>query len=95
MGSKYQAEQRVEHVAIACAPDLIRPTPKDPPLPFITYAEFDTAVNVAVTAAANQHPAFVSVSGDVSLDHALHTLARQRPEARPLVAPLLARLKGP
>jgi conjugal transfer pilus assembly protein TrbC len=40
-------------------------------------------------------PAFVSVSGDVSLDHALHTLARQRPEARPLVAPLLARLKGP
>jgi conjugal transfer pilus assembly protein TrbC len=40
-------------------------------------------------------PAFVSVSGDVSLDHALDTLARQRPEARPLVAPLLARLKGP
>ena len=39
--------------------------------------------------------AFVSVSGDVSLDHALDTLARQRPEARPLVAPLLARLKGP
>jgi conjugal transfer pilus assembly protein TrbC len=39
-------------------------------------------------------PAFVSVSGDVSLDHALDTLARQRPEARPLVAPLLARLKG-
>ena len=38
--------------------------------------------------------AFVSVSGDVSLDHALDTLARQRPEARPLVAPLLARLKG-
>ena len=27
-------------------------------------------------------PAFVSVSGDVSLDHALDTLARQRPEAR-------------
>lgn len=40
-------------------------------------------------------PAFISVSGDVSLDHALDTLARQRPEARPLVAPLLARLKGP
>ena len=40
-------------------------------------------------------PAFVSVSGDVSLDHALDALARQRPEARPLVAPLLARLKGP
>ena len=40
-------------------------------------------------------PAFVSVSGDVSLDHALDTLARERPEARPLVAPLLARLKGP
>lgn len=40
-------------------------------------------------------PAFVSVSGDVSLDHALDTLAGQRPEARPLVAPLLARLKGP
>jgi conjugal transfer pilus assembly protein TrbC len=39
-------------------------------------------------------PAFVSVSGDVSLDHALDTLARQRPEAGPLVAPLLARLKG-
>ncbi len=39
-------------------------------------------------------PAFVSVSGDVSLDHALDTLARQRPEVRPLVAPLLARLKG-
>ena len=35
-------------------------------------------------------PAFVSVSGDVSLDHALDMLARQRPEARPLVAPLLA-----
>jgi hypothetical protein len=31
----------------------------------------------------------------VSLDHALDTLARQRPEARTLVAPLLARLKGP
>lgn len=39
-------------------------------------------------------PAFVSVSGDVSVDHALDTLARHRPEARPLVAPLLARLKG-
>lgn len=40
-------------------------------------------------------PAFVSASGDVSLEHALDTLARQRPEARTLVAPLLARLKGP
>jgi conjugal transfer pilus assembly protein TrbC len=39
-------------------------------------------------------PAFVSVSGDVSLDHALHALARQRPEAGPRVAPLLKRLKG-
>lgn len=38
--------------------------------------------------------AFVSVSGDVSLDHALETLARQRPEAGPRVAPLLKRLKG-
>lgn len=39
-------------------------------------------------------PAFVSVSGDVSLDHALNTLARQRPEAAPLLTPLLKRLKG-
>jgi RHS repeat-associated protein len=62
MGSKYQAEQRVEHVAIACSPDMIKPTPKDPPLPFITYAEFDTAVNVADQTKGNQHPAFVSVS---------------------------------
>ena len=38
--------------------------------------------------------AFVSVSGDVSLDHALETLARQRPDAGPRVAPLLKRLKG-
>lgn len=62
MGSKYQAEKRVEHVAIACEPDMIKPTPKDPPLPFVTYAEFDTAVNVADNTAANQYPAFVSVS---------------------------------
>jgi conjugal transfer pilus assembly protein TrbC len=39
-------------------------------------------------------PAFVSVSGDVSLDHALHALARQRPEAGPRVAPMLKRLRG-
>jgi conjugal transfer pilus assembly protein TrbC len=39
--------------------------------------------------------AFVSVSGDVSLDHALDTLARQRPDARPIVAPMLERLRGP
>jgi conjugal transfer pilus assembly protein TrbC len=38
--------------------------------------------------------AFVSVSGDVSLDHALETLARQRPDAGPRVAPLLKRLRG-
>ncbi len=38
--------------------------------------------------------AFVSVSGDVSLDHALETLARQRPNAGPRVAPLLKRLRG-
>jgi len=37
---------------------------------------------------------FVSVSGDVSLDHALETLARQRPDAGPRVAPLLKRLRG-
>jgi conjugal transfer pilus assembly protein TrbC len=39
--------------------------------------------------------AFVSVSGDVSLDHALDTLARQRPDARSIVAPMLKRLRGP
>lgn len=38
--------------------------------------------------------AFVSVSGDVSLDHALETLARQRPDAGPRVAPVLKRLRG-
>ena len=38
--------------------------------------------------------AFVSVSGDVSLDHALETLARQRPDAGSLVAPMLKRLRG-
>jgi conjugal transfer pilus assembly protein TrbC len=38
---------------------------------------------------------FVSVSGDVSLDHALDTLARQRPDAGPIVAPMLERLRGP
>ncbi len=38
--------------------------------------------------------AFVSVSGDVSLDHALETLARQRPDAGPRVASLLKRLRG-
>ena len=38
--------------------------------------------------------AFVSVSGDVSLDHALETLARQRPDAGALVAPMLKRLRG-
>ncbi len=37
---------------------------------------------------------FVSVSGDVSLDHALETLARQRPDAGALVAPMLKRLRG-
>lgn len=62
MGGKYQAEQRVEHVAIACKPDMIKPDPKSPPLPFITYSEFDTAVGVATNTAGNQHPAFVSVS---------------------------------
>ena len=53
----------------------------------------DTATNCGTD--CRTPPAFVSVSGDVSLDHALDTLARQRPEARPLVAPLLARLNGP
>ena len=62
MGTKYQAEKRVEHVAIASAPDMICPTPKDPPLPFITYAEFDTAANVADQAAGNQYPLFTSKS---------------------------------
>ena len=38
--------------------------------------------------------AFTSVSGDVSLDHALETLLRRRPDAAPLVAPLLKRLRG-
>jgi RHS repeat-associated protein len=62
MGAKYQAQQRVEHVAIACEPDMIRPTVKDPPLPFITYAEFDGAVNVSTNSAGNQHPLFTSLS---------------------------------
>jgi conjugal transfer pilus assembly protein TrbC len=35
---------------------------------------------------------FVSVAGDVSLDHALRTLARHAPQASPVVAPMLARL---
>ncbi len=39
-------------------------------------------------------PGFVSVSGDVSLDHALDVMAREHPEAQPLVASLLVRLKG-
>jgi conjugal transfer pilus assembly protein TrbC len=38
--------------------------------------------------------AFASVSGDVSLDHALEILARQRPDAGALVAPMLNRLRG-
>lgn len=38
---------------------------------------------------------FVSVSGDVSLDHALDAMAREHPDAQPLVAPLVARLKAP
>ncbi len=38
--------------------------------------------------------AFASVSGDVSLDHALETLLRRRPDAAPLVTPLLKRLRG-
>lgn len=35
---------------------------------------------------------FISVAGDVSLDHALRTLARHAPQASPVVAPMLARL---
>jgi conjugal transfer pilus assembly protein TrbC len=38
--------------------------------------------------------AFASVSGDVSLDHALEMLARQRPDAGALVVPMLNRLRG-
>lgn len=40
-------------------------------------------------------PGFVSVSGDVSLGHALDVMARHHPDAQLLVAPLLARLKAP
>ena len=56
----------------------------------------DDRVDTATSCGTDCHtpPAFVSVSGDVSLEHALDALARQRPEARTLVAPLLARLKG-
>lgn len=38
--------------------------------------------------------AFASVSGDVSLDYALETLLRHRPDAAALVTPILKRLRG-
>jgi conjugal transfer pilus assembly protein TrbC len=38
--------------------------------------------------------AFVSVAGDVSLDYALETIMRRRPEATPRAEPLLKRLRG-
>ena len=37
--------------------------------------------------------AFVSVAGDVSLDYALEALLRGRPDAAPVVAPMLKRLR--
>ena len=39
--------------------------------------------------------AFVSVAGDVSLDYALETIMRRRPEATPRAEPILKRLRGP
>lgn len=38
--------------------------------------------------------AFVSVAGDVSLDYALETIMRRRPEATPRAEPILKRLRG-
>jgi conjugal transfer pilus assembly protein TrbC len=38
--------------------------------------------------------AFVSVAGDVSLDYALETILRRRPEAAPRAEPILKRLRG-
>ncbi len=38
--------------------------------------------------------AFVSVAGDVSVDYALETIMRRRPEATPRAEPLLKRLRG-
>lgn len=38
--------------------------------------------------------AFASVSGDVSLDYALETLLKYRPDAAALVTPILKRLRG-
>jgi conjugal transfer pilus assembly protein TrbC len=40
------------------------------------------------------HSAFVSVAGDVSLDYALETIMRRRPEATPRAEPFLKRLRG-
>ena len=37
---------------------------------------------------------FVSVAGDVSLDYALETILRRRPEAAPRAEPILKRLRG-
>jgi hypothetical protein len=62
MGQNYQAQKRVEHVAIASEPDMIRPTPNSPPAPFITYAEFDISTGVADQASGNQYPLFTSLS---------------------------------
>jgi conjugal transfer pilus assembly protein TrbC len=38
--------------------------------------------------------AFASVAGDISLDYALETIMRRRPEATPRAEPLLKRLRG-
>lgn len=53
------------------------------------------APGVSCGSTCRAEEAFLSVAGDVSLDHALETLARQRPEAEARIAPLRERLRGP
>lgn len=62
MGSKYTSEKRVEHVAIACEPDMIIPPGSTAPAPFITVSKFDTAVGTASNTSGNQYPMFITTS---------------------------------
>ena len=50
--------------------------------------------NPCTSAACNPETRFLAIAGDVSLDYALETIARRRPEVADTVAPLLKRLRG-
>jgi len=64
-----------------------------PTFVLIRSAGYRTAGDTCGTTCAVE-PGFLSIAGDVSLDHALDAIVRRHPDTRAQITPLLQRLRG-